>query len=212
MIQSVVLLLVGAVIGAVFGAWSTVYLRRPKLQIVGYSGASTAEFAATSITIENRPGLLGVSVNRTIIFGKRIHRGYERGLTITREDATECHATLYERRSGDLVGALWWMFRDGTYDTATTLGSGESVDLMIFMKRPGEPTYSPFNADVVKPTPGYPSPVVPKFDGAHDFEVRLSYSRDHRLLKIPLTVRPNYLSGGLRIVVGKGIGEMNLAP
>jgi hypothetical protein len=82
--------LVTLLIGAFLGLFISSYVLRPKLRATGFAGGMSAQ-------IQNEPGLLGVKVDQTIIFGKQIHEYHEFGIPIDRGDALDSRAYLFEK-------------------------------------------------------------------------------------------------------------------
>src|SRR5690242_2950941 len=76
----------GVVGAALLGFTVQRYVDRPKLGMISSgSGAGGNDTLHTiGITIKNLPGLLGVRLDETVIFGRQVHGHIERGMRIDR--------------------------------------------------------------------------------------------------------------------------------
>jgi len=185
-IVPIITLVVGAWLGAWFTAWST----RPKLKII-----SVGMGGATWVGVSNRPGVAGITLNETIVFGKRIHPRIVLGPSVDRATANECRAIIYDKSDDHPFANLYWRT---TVDGQTrmtpivNIKSAESCDLMLLARQSDEPTkyfiYKPKRDDTSEP--GIPAGHV-KLSGTRTFTVRISYS-DHSKLEFDYTVREEY--------------------
>jgi hypothetical protein len=189
-----------AVLFYLLGVASTVYLKRPKLAVVGsgHSGGGGPEgFQVYNISIRNNPGHLGMKIAPTVIFGRRVHGQHWFGWPVMREPAKVCTASLYDD-AGNYVAPLWW--RDpsngANVKIVLDLDSGEQADLFFFAQRNDDvPNYYPYE----RGSDG--NPVMPpvKLSGARRFNVRLSYADGHQKCDLKYTVSSNYRDGRLVI-------------
>jgi hypothetical protein len=81
------------IVGVVFdilGAITTVYIKRPKLSVVGGGGGSGSAtgFQTNNATIRNVPGRMGISIGETMLFGFRLNKQHWFGGT---GHARACH-------------------------------------------------------------------------------------------------------------------------
>ena len=125
------------VISYIFGLASTNFLQRPKLTISGSGGGgSQHEF---NVNLENRPGRIGINLNETIIFGKRVHGLIKIGPSFDRRTSYECFGTIMDNDTGDIISQLTWRVADGTLKRKVTLESGQSANLLIFAATDDDP-------------------------------------------------------------------------
>jgi hypothetical protein len=192
----IITFLVGAVLGAVLGRWYGVYQGRPMLTIIGSGGGGGPGpgYHVTNVRLQNRPGLVGLRLNESILFGRQLHGFVERGLPVERNPARECSARLHDKKTGEFVAPLWW--RRGEQPTPwqinTNLASGEEVELMLFARLDDEPSrYFPF-APADQRSSGA-TPVVPppeaRFEGTHDFYIEISYSYGRQRARFDASVK-----------------------
>jgi hypothetical protein len=91
------------------GAWYAQFLTRAKLVTDGGGGgggSGPGTYGITYASIKNQPGLIGIHLRRTMVFGKHLHGNIEKGLTIDRRQAAECIARLYDKSTGQFVTNL----------------------------------------------------------------------------------------------------------
>jgi hypothetical protein len=90
--------IVTLILGVVLGAWFNNYVKRPRLVVTGGGGGGGPGpgYHHRLVTITNQPGLMGLRLSETVIVGKQIHGHVERGLTIDRNPANQCTASLYD--------------------------------------------------------------------------------------------------------------------
>jgi hypothetical protein len=197
---AVVIPIITLIVGALLGSWYTVWMKRPKLRPSGSSGAGGQDFHSNSIRLRNQPGLLGLNLPETIIFGKQIHGYIERGLTFERTPAKDCRATIHDKKSGRHIAHLWWRrppSSDGgpAWAMDTTIESGEECDLMLFARLTNEPLkyfiFAPQNP--VDPSSPVQVPVEhAKFNDTHEFSVRVSYSYNRQKYTFTTIVTKGY--------------------
>jgi hypothetical protein len=86
--------------------------------------------------VRNYPGLLGLNVEETVLFGKRVHGPVVEGLTVDRNPATGCTARLLDGNSRQHLAPLWWrMPRDSDcVQQHVDVGPGQDADLMLFAR------------------------------------------------------------------------------
>jgi hypothetical protein len=177
-------LLVGAIVGAVVSVGYGLFLKRPLLEVSGGGGGGGPGPGHHSnyVNIRNKPGLFGIHLNPTMVFGWRVHRNINWGFVISREPATGCSATLYDKSRRSPVG-LSWRRNDGSFSQIVDIESGQSVNLMLFARLDSEPLrYFIFRP--VSETDGSPSipPDDAKLTENNEFvvEVHYSYGRKKR--------------------------------
>ena len=168
------------VLGTVASTWYGYYIKRPKLRTSGSGSGSDREFYKNRIHVQNVPGLIGVRYGDTTLFGFQMLRGREFGEVIDRNPAHHCSASLLDRQSNEHICNLWWCGPDRKISQEITLKSGESTELLLFVRRMSEPLkYFPYrarNADT-------PAPIEPedhlKFEDTREFiiEIRCSYGK-----------------------------------
>ncbi len=189
----------------ILGVAGTVYLKRPKLRVVGGAGGGSgapAGFQINHVTVRNIPGRLGITIGQTELLGLRINGRHKLGLPVMREPAKGCTAWLYDD-SGNPITALWRRDPDehGKRKVTIDIDSAVTAELSLFAERNDDiPNYYPYQPDANG------DPVVPpiKFNGTRRFIVRIAYSdgeqkRDHKY-----TVSNDYQNGHLRIREGWG--------
>jgi hypothetical protein len=111
-------------LGAALGAWYTLYLKRPRLKVIGggSGGGPGPGHHSNQGRVMNQPGLLGIRLNETVLMGKKIHGTFERGLTVDRNPANECRASVHDKESGRHIAPLWWRsVSDGTFRLQQTV-------------------------------------------------------------------------------------------
>ena len=198
-VQNLLFLVLGAILGAIFSAWVSIYLKRPQLKIVGGGGgggASGPGYFTNHVRVENRPGLWGIRLEELTIFGKGRHRPFEKGITVDRDPARECVASIHDKETGQRITHLWWrsLANPGQLQASVkAINSAESWDLMIFARLNAEPLryfiYQSANGQ-------FDNVVVPheevKFHDTKRFVVRINYDYDRRKLEFEVTVRKGY--------------------
>jgi hypothetical protein len=132
---SIIVPIIRLVLGVVLGTWFTAYVSRPELKAIGGGNGG----GGTYLRIMNRPGFMGLSLQETVIFGKRISNGIYKGIPIEKATANECVAHLNDKDSGDLVSGLYWrpLSDPGRARSVIELRSGEQADLLIFARKAG---------------------------------------------------------------------------
>jgi hypothetical protein len=182
MLVQILVPIVTLVLGVFLGAGYSQYLQRPRLRLSGSGGGGGPGpgYHQTHVCVRNDPGFLGIRISETVVFGKRIHPSFTKGLPVERNTAKECNAVLLDKASGEFVTHLWWRsVVDGRFEwkRLVDLASGESADLMLFARLDAEPTrYFPFDVDnEFAPGPRTP-PEEAKFSDTHRFLVRITYS------------------------------------
>ena len=194
---SVVLPIVTLIVGALLGVWFTVYLTRPRLRVTGGGGgggASGPGYYANHASITNMPGLMGIRINPTVLFGKTIHGHFEKGLTITRNPAEECIADIHDKETGDFIAPLWWRSPDDPSRVVRIISirTGQTAELMLFARLNSEHLRYFIYAsggdflDVRAPVDEV------KFADTKKFSVRIKYSCGRQKLEFDAIVRKGY--------------------
>jgi hypothetical protein len=209
LLTEVVVPIATLIVGALLGVLFTVYLARPRLKVRGSgSGGGTGPGYCTSYAhITNLPGLMGVRLNQTVLFGRRVHGQLEKGLTIMSTPAEECMASVYDKKTGEFIAPLWWRSPSdpGRVVRTVSIKCGEYAELMIFAR---------LNAELLRyfiySSNGNESDVQPpvdeiKFNDTRTFSVRISYSYRRQKLEFDATMRKGY-DGRLYYSVGPGGG------
>jgi hypothetical protein len=154
------------------------------------------------VRVTNQPGLLGIRLSETVIMGRQMHGMFEKGLTVDRNPASECRASLHDKETGSHIALLWWRPTfDATarWQQTATIQSGESFELAVFARLDSEPTkyfvFAPESEDASSP-PRIPSDEA-KFTDTRDFFVRIAYSYGRQKLSFSATVRKEF-DGRLR--------------
>jgi hypothetical protein len=198
---SIVIPIITLVVGVVAGAWFNNYLKRPKLVLTGGGGGGGPGSGYRShVSISNRPGLFGLGLSETVIFGKRLHGRFEKGLTIDRNPANECTAAIYDNQSGRYVAPLWWRLPtepDRMYQVVT-VPSGTTFDLMLFARLDAERStyfiYVPTSETSAEPKV---PPAQARLGDEREFFVQVTYSYGRQKLKFDCAVRKEF-DGTLR--------------
>jgi hypothetical protein len=187
---------VSLVVGTLLGAWFNRFIQRSKLVVTGGGGGGGPGpgFHQSRVSISNRPGLLGIRLSETVLFGKTIHNRIEKGLSIDRNPANECRAQMLDKKSGQFITSLWWRSRGEPeiLKPTVTIRSGETFDLFLFARLNTEPSrYFIFQPGEDGRTPKAPHDDA-KFTDTREFIVRILYSYDRQRLTFPVTVRKNF--------------------
>ena len=183
------------ILGAILGTWITAFVARPKLKIVGSSsGGGGANGYRNQLRIMNWPGLMGITLGPTITLGKRISRGFEKGITVERATANECTAHLYDKETGQVVSLLYWrpMPDQARMLPTVDIKSGETVELVFFARQGNEP----LKYFVYKPAGPSQEVLVPpdelKFTETRRFSVRILYSYGRQKLEFDTAMRKGF--------------------
>jgi hypothetical protein len=193
----VVVPIVTLILGALLGVWFTVYLTRPMLRVTGSGGgggASGPGYYTNYASITNSPGLMGISIKPTVLFGKRVHGRLEKGLTVTRNPAEECIANIHDKETGEFIAPLWWRSVDDPDRVVRTVSikTGEAISLMLFARLNSEP----LRYFIYASSGGFTNVQAPvdevKFRDTKKFSVRISYSYGRQKLEFDVTVRKGY--------------------
>ena len=141
MISEIITFLLGCLMGWFTNHWYAVVMKQPSLvRSGGGSGSSLfgSGYYYVSLTIQNELRRLGISFPETVILGKTIKTDFG-GRLIERDPAVDCRAQLLET-SEQPICHLWWL--DGQKVTeAVDIKSGESVHLIVFLRRENDSTY-----------------------------------------------------------------------
>ena len=181
------------VVGSVIGAWYTEFIRRPLLAVTG-SGSVHKGVHRYSVSVSNLPAFVGITIGSTALLGRRIHRGFRRGLTIDRNPAKQSRAVLVDRTSGRVLMGLHWLIHTEprSYEATRSIAGGESATVMVFARLPSERShYFAFQPDPQGPDGVRVPEEHVKFDGERDFELRVNYSNG-RIARCDLDVRFDY--------------------
>lgn len=184
------------VIGGLIGVCLDSFIKRPKLVINGGGGGGGPGpgFHQTNLTVMNDPGLLGIRLGDTRIFGKPIHGYILKGIVFDRIPAHECRALLYDKKTGEFVSMLWWRTRDEPPQMVqtVTLHSGETIDLLLFARLDSQRSkYFVYEPE----SPSSTKPKIPEEDDrvseSRDFVIHLNHSYGRKTVKIDLKVVRN---------------------
>jgi len=196
---------VPTVVGIIFyalGVVSVVYIKRPKLSVIGGGGggpASPSSFHEAHITVSNTAGRVGVKIGQNTFFGFRVNRPHWFGFPVMREPATGCMGSLYDDK-GNHISALWWRDPINTAKRTISLDleSGKQADLFLFAQRNDDaPNYYPYEQG----TGGDPNIPTVKFTGTRRFIVRLTYFDGQKKRDFKYTVLTNYRDGKMAVLV-----------
>ena len=202
-----VLLVVGTLLAAGFG----IYLKRPTLRAVGSGGGGGQQFHSCRVQIRNVPGLFGIRLGETVLFGRILHRPIDKGLPIDRNPAKDCAAWIYDGEQA--LTTLWWQSRNtrDAWQQRTTLESGDAAELVLFARLHDEPTQY-FIFAPSDPTDPNMNPRVPdageKFQATitpREFAVHLVGMDGRRYHVFPVRVRLQ--SGLMYVESGGGAGS-----
>lgn len=171
-------------IGTFLGLWLSEFVRRPRLRISG-SGSGGSPYSVITATVSNDAGFIGITLGRTIIFGRPVLQHRRWGEVVERHPAL-CSAWITDRDNPD-AGGVGLYFRTGDtppykYENQVKIAGGEYAHLCLLVVR-GEDRrrYFIFAPD----SDG--QPVVPEevdmFNGPRQFVVHLSYSNGHKVDK-----------------------------
>jgi hypothetical protein len=191
------------IVGVIFyilGAITTVYIKRPKLAVLGMSSGGSAlptGFITVSITVGNASGRVGVRIGQTVLFGLRINNPHWFGLPVMREPATECMASLCDKK-GSHIAPLWWRDPKDALrrKPLINLDSGQQAELFLFAQRNDEvPRYYIYEQD----SNAEPKTSAVALTETMRFIVRLSWANGQKKRDLKYTVTTGYTDG--RIVV-----------
>lgn len=181
------------VISVLAGALFISQIKRPKLSVIEVgSGGDGPNFTRNEMSIANTPGILGISLGEILFFGRRILPPIRKGVSIDRNVATECRASLLEMPSKRQITMLWWQVGGRAVETVN-LPTGGSANLMLFARRIDEPLkYFVYQPE----SPPLPSPTIPADDATwqdtREFLIRVTDSDGQRRLDASMTVRKGY--------------------
>ena len=193
------------VLGTILGVFWTEYLKRPKLRVVGSSGVGREAFLTQALRIGNRPAFLGIRMGETVIVGRRIGQGFQKGLAIDRNTAKECTAWLIDRETKKRVAGLFWHRPDSTgADLSVSIEPGEYAELWIFARLKDEPlAYFPYRpSDRNTLDPEVPAAAA-RIHESREFMIEVNYSYGQQRLLIPVSVEKQ-LDGRLRFAFVEG--------
>jgi len=177
------------VVGMFLGVWYGHFVDRPKLNLAGSMGGSSNGVSVFGVLISNPPGILGLNLRRTMIFGKLIHQSVVKGLPVDRKPANECLAKIRDKESGEHIDLLFWKIDNETRQQVT-IRSGRECLLPIFARRQtDELRYYIWRPQVgaVPPAPIIGAGAI-SLMGTRTFTVRIDYSST-RHLEFDLIVR-----------------------
>lgn len=186
------LFLGGTVFGVLLDILFNAYIRRPRLMVVG-SGAAGGPgpgYHVSHLSIRNRGGFIGIKLRETVLFGKTLHNGLQKGFTVEANPARMCTAWLADRTTGRILTGLYWRGEDGQPTNVINLNSEEAADLLLFARLDDEPT----KYFVFRPGPEG-EPVVPSSDarmtGTYEFIVELQWSDGIHKARFDVTMMQN---------------------
>lgn len=190
-------LVVGTIFGTIASTWFSFFIQRPILQVVGggsgSGGSLTPRTRSNHITIQNSPGIFGIRLGETTIFGRQIIPPIQWGLAFDRKDAAQCRAWIYDSDTKRGIRPLWWQTRDGKMVQEMTIKSGETGNLFVFARLEDEPgayfIYQPAGhegRDIQIPPP------EGRQTDSHDFYIEVRYTHHTRRLRINWTMRKDF--------------------
>ncbi len=169
-------LILGGVVGAIFSTWMTFYVTRPVLKLVGSSGGGGPSYKCSAARIMNVSGFIGIRIRETVIFGWSVHNQFESGLSLDRQPARQCQATLFDKKSSSVAAPLFWRLakNPNEYLSVVDIGPNEQVDLMLFCGTGNQPKkYFPFRPK----NKNCNDPIIPEEDaqieGTNEFYVEI---------------------------------------
>jgi hypothetical protein len=181
-------LILGAIIGAILTQWFNYFVAGPKLIIDGTGGGG----AYSSLNVRNAPGFFGIRLPETILFGWRVFDQYEAGQVFDRMPARQCHARLIDSESGRVITQLWWQ-NGGQAVASVTLGPGESARLITFSRQGAEPgkyyVWKPAG-DGMQAAP--PPPPHGQLEGSRDFIIEISYADGRKNRRFPYKITKGF--------------------
>ncbi|MEX2014539.1 MAG: hypothetical protein WD885_01215 [Candidatus Saccharimonadales bacterium] len=127
-----------------FGVWLNYYIKRPKLVVGGggSGGGVGAEYNHNHVTIQNKPGVLGLRLGETTLFGWPIHGSFQAGPIIDRNEAYRCKAMLIDKETGEYICRLWWKIPTNPSDVKerVTIKSAKNMNLSLFIWKHNDPS------------------------------------------------------------------------
>ena len=185
------------VLGALLGAFATIFVQgmitRPRLRISGSGGGvgPNPGVRHVAITISNEPGFLNFRLGQTVILGKRLLRGRTIfSVPFERVPAYECTAVIIREGAQQGVG-LWWLTpeSENAISNLTTISPGKSASLRLLVKEDSDPEryfyYQP--SDVKSGSAAIPLESG-KIAGERNFDVTLFYSYGRQQMKFKVSV------------------------
>lgn len=205
-INNIPAFLMGVVLTSLFDF----YLKRPKLIVSGGGGGGGSQniqgITKRYVRIKNNPGLFGVALGETKIFGKRIFNRIDKGIIFDRNPAHECRADLYYKQTKQIVAPLVWE-QNGNLSQSVTLNSGEDASLMIFARENSELLkYFPYRVTNIQTKEVFIPQNDLKFDTAQKFFVRVSYQYGRRIMCFDVEITKDFINGRLNFNSKKGGG------
>ena len=199
-VLSVVLLIVGALVGVGGTLIAQGLMNRPKLRISGGGGGigPVSGFRYVYMNVENEPGFLSFRLGQTTILGKRIHRGkMVFSLPFQRMPAYQCTAVLIENGAPQGVGLSWRGQSESAWGAGPiTIDPGTSAALAVFARldpNPNPLAYFPYQpASSADATPRIPQ-VHAMLTGARSFELWINYlyGRKRNTYELSIYIDPN---------------------
>jgi len=203
-------IIVAVVSGAVFyalGALTTVYLKQPRLQIIGGGsggGAQPDSFYLTNVTVCNRPGRLGFTIGRTVVLGKTIFNKHLVGIPVSRDPAKGITGQLWDEKRKNVIGgaALHWQDPDDPLNRPVTLRQLESEQqaslFMMAQQNNDVPNYYIYEPDQTN------KPIIPpvKLTGDRKVILSLTYMEGRKKQDIKFTILTDPRYG--KVVVRQG--------
>lgn len=169
-------LLLGAVVGALvsapIGLWFGLFAARPRLSIIGGGGGYGGEPGVRihCVTIGNRPGMFGIVLGETTIFGRRIFDDISYGLPIERQTARGCYASL-RSADGTTYPLLWRADPDSPLVHGVDIACNESASLYLIARYPSSDEYVPFTR------PEHLTKGSPRYTGNNTFKLSVTIGR-----------------------------------
>lgn len=204
-------LIVGGLLGAFLASLFDFYIKRPKLVIAGGGGGGGPKniegFTECHVTVKNEPGLFGIAFRETVIFGKKIHGNFDKGIIFERNPANECRAFLIDKKSGQIIAPLIWRQLGGSLSQSITLNSGEQASLMILARKNSELLkYFPYRISNLNTKEMMVPDDELKFDSDKEFIVQISYQYGRRKISFDVKVTKDFINGRLNFSSKQGGG------
>jgi hypothetical protein len=207
-VRDIAFLVGGTALGVIAGTWHSYFHKRPILDSTGggSGGVLSNKFSVTYIRVHNRPGLMGLKIRESIVFGMSLHGRIEIGVPFDRSPARGCRGLLFVEGTDEIIFPLWWRKSDGSMVTDLTLGPDEWADLIVFGKETNDHqryfAYRRANGDDETVIP----PDHAKFIGSKKFIVEIRHSNDRVKIRIPASVTATH-DGRLYYRIGDSGGS-----
>lgn len=185
--MEVLTFLLGILAGWLINHWYSVNMKQPRLVFNGGSDGRVAkgsQYHIVNVHLENKLRTMGI---RPLALLMR-KSGMQNKSVVERDSARNCWAQLLDS-SGNPIRTLWWHKDFYTLDVVDRIDikSGGQGGVIVFAKDPADDSYVIYNP--ISETDSRPNLAIsPRFTGANDFILEVSYSFDTHRIRLPISV------------------------